>query len=140
MRQLTKTILSAAAAIALTAGAATARPAQVEAHLNLRAGMGTNHRVVGVLPEGATVDVRGCSGNWCRVHWRGRTGYASASYLGGVGYSRDRRYTTGPRVRVGPRYGYYRDRQGYSSGNRYGQRYGYHPRHRRSGISFGFSR
>lgn len=65
-----------------SAGAAVAAPAVVTGDLNLRSGPGTGYRVIDTMPAGATVNVRGCSGSWCRVAWGGTVGYASASYLG----------------------------------------------------------
>lgn len=73
----------AAGALVLSGGIAAA--ATVTNDLNLRSGPGTNYRVIGTMPAGAYVDVRGCTGNWCRVNWAGAVGYASASYLAGSG-------------------------------------------------------
>lgn len=88
-----KTTLTAAAMVAaLGVAPALARPAMVETDLNVRAGQGTNHRVIGVLPQGTVVDVRGCGNGWCYVPDLG--GYASASYLEPVrgGAMRTERY------------------------------------------------
>ncbi|AVO44279.1 SH3 domain-containing protein [Phreatobacter cathodiphilus] len=75
-----KTTLTAAAMVAaLGVAPALARPAMVETDLNVRAGQGTSHPVISVLPEGTVVDVRGCGDGWCYVPELG--GYASASYL-----------------------------------------------------------
>jgi len=76
MRQ---TLLTALVATGLGASAAMAAPAVTTSDLNVRAGQGTSHPVVGVLPEGSVVDVRGCGDGWCFVPELG--GYASASYL-----------------------------------------------------------
>ncbi|MGN6462000.1 MAG: SH3 domain-containing protein [Pseudolabrys sp.] len=62
-------------------GANAADAATVRAELNLRAGPGTGYGVVAVMPAGAEVDVRGCSGAWCRVAWGSAEGYANADYL-----------------------------------------------------------
>lgn len=64
-----------------TSGSALAYPAQAVQDLNLRSGPGTNYRVVDVIPGGGRVDVRSCSGSWCRVRYRGLPGFASANYL-----------------------------------------------------------
>jgi uncharacterized protein YraI len=80
----------AAAVLSLTATTALARPAVSEADLNVRSGPGTGYRVVGVIPEGATVDAGGCSGSWCQVTFAGGSGWASANYLqfgGAAGYA-----------------------------------------------------
>jgi uncharacterized protein YraI len=77
---LKKTIL-ALATLALSGGVAAAAVATTD--LNMRAGPGTDYQVVGVIPDGASVRVRGCQGSWCEVDFRGRSGFASASYLSG---------------------------------------------------------
>ncbi|MGP9821650.1 SH3 domain-containing protein [Salinarimonas sp. NSM] len=74
--------LGLAAAAVLVSGAAFAYPAEVSRDLNLRAGPGTNYQVLGTMPGGVVVDVEGCRGSWCRVDYRGRSGWASARYLG----------------------------------------------------------
>lgn len=89
-----------------SAGLAAAAPATATSNLNLRAGPGTGYGVVTVLPAGATVNTLGCTGSWCRVSYRGVTGYASASYLGtaGAGYRGYGAYAAAPpRVVVPPR-------------------------------------
>jgi uncharacterized protein YraI len=95
---------AAAMVAALGAAPALARPAMVETDLNVRAGQGTSHPVIGVLPQGTVVDVRGCGNGWCYVPELG--GYASASYLQPLrtgGYARP---AYGPvYVEPGPVYG-----------------------------------
>jgi hypothetical protein len=81
-----KTILfGAAAALVLSAGAANAVPATAETSLHVRSGPGTEYEIVGTIPDGGTVDVRGCTGGWCRVAFAGGTGFASRSYLAMAG-------------------------------------------------------
>lgn len=80
-----KTMLASAAILLGSAAIASAAPASVTSDLNMRAGPGTGYGVVTVLPAGAVVDVIGCTGSWCRVSWRGISGYASASYLASGG-------------------------------------------------------
>jgi uncharacterized protein YraI len=80
------------------AGVGAANAAIVTGDLNLRSGPGTGYRVVDVMPEGAYVNVLGCTGSWCEVAFRGITGYASASYLGGGGEA----YAAAPPVYVAP--------------------------------------
>lgn len=74
-----RVLVAAALATAVGAGAAAAAPAVVTTDLNVRAGQGTSHPVVGVLPEGSVVEARGCGDGWCFIPQLG--GYASASYL-----------------------------------------------------------
>ncbi len=103
-----KTLTLAAGALLVSAGIASA--ATVTNDLNLRSGPGTGYRVIDTMPAGAHVNVIGCTGNWCRVNWRGRVGYASSSYLGGGGaYAYDPVYAAPPPVvrfgfGVGPRW------------------------------------
>lgn len=59
--------------------AVSAAPAVATTDLNVRAGQSTQYPVVGVLPQGAMVDVTGCADGWCFVHDYGA--YASARYL-----------------------------------------------------------
>lgn len=68
-----------------TAGAAAAAPAVVTGDLNLRSGPGTGYAVIDTMPAGATVNVLGCGGSWCRVVWGGTRGFASRSYLDRMG-------------------------------------------------------
>lgn len=78
---LKTTLLAAASALVLSAGAAAAAPATAQSPLNLRAGPGTQYEVVGTIPGGATVDVAGCTGSWCQVNFNGESGFASRSFL-----------------------------------------------------------
>ncbi|GGK31349.1 SH3 domain-containing protein [Salinarimonas ramus] len=121
--------LGLASAACLMSAAAWAYPAQVATDLNMRAGPGTGYGVVSVLPGGAVVDVEGCRGSWCRVHYRGREGWASARYLAdaprrGV---QGRYYDDRPPVLSAPGYDYQVERPGFSFefgiGPRYDDRY-----------------
>lgn len=69
------------AGVLLLASVTTGSAATVRSELNLRAGPGTGYGVVAVMPPGAEVDVRDCSGAWCRVVWGSAEGYANADYL-----------------------------------------------------------
>lgn len=80
-----KTFLIAAGALVLSSGIASA--ATITNDLNLRSGPSTGYRVIDTMPAGAHVSVLGCTGSWCRVNFRGRVGYASASYLASGGYA-----------------------------------------------------
>lgn len=71
----------AAGLLLVSAGAASAAPALVTGDVNLRTGPGTSYGVITVLPGGATVNVRGCGGGWCRIAWRDGYGFASRRYL-----------------------------------------------------------
>ena len=73
-----------------TAGLATAdgpdffRVAGVASNdvLWIRSGPSTRYRKVGSIPfNGTGVQNLGCSRGWCRVRYRGVTGYSSARYL-----------------------------------------------------------
>lgn len=52
-------------------------------NLNMRAGPGTGFHRVGVIPARRAVRVYRCSSRsrWCRVGYRGRTGWVSSRYL-----------------------------------------------------------
>lgn len=79
-----RVIKSALIAIALlSATAAQAANAIVTTNLNLRTGPGTNYGTIGSIPNGARVDVRGCTNGygWCQVNYSGTTGWASSRYL-----------------------------------------------------------
>jgi uncharacterized protein YraI len=76
-----KHLALAAGLLLMSAGAASAAPALVTGDLNLRSGPGASFGVLTVLPGGATVNVVGCNGGWCRIAWRDGYGYASSSYL-----------------------------------------------------------
>jgi uncharacterized protein YraI len=78
-----KKLFCATGLLVLSAGVAGAATAQVETDLNVRAGQGTGHPVIAVMPAGQTVEVSGCGDGWCYVHDYG--GYASAAYLGTYG-------------------------------------------------------
>ena len=126
-------LLALAAGAALVAMMGAASAATVANDLNLRAGPGTNYPVVATMPAGAHVNVRNCTGSWCRVSFRGETGWASASYLGGGGRS-----TTVYRSRTyaAPVYGYAEPAYGYDEGPSYFG-YGYGPYAYSPGVSFG---
>lgn len=88
-RQTRLKVMIAAGFIALAATPAAA--ASLTNALNLRSGPGTGYNVITSMPAGARVDVGPCSGGWCQVAWRGRQGYASASYISGESRARPRR-------------------------------------------------
>lgn len=52
--------------------------------LNIRSGPRSRHSIVGSIPhDGSGVHCLGpCRGNWCRVSWRGVTGWVNMRYLG----------------------------------------------------------
>lgn len=88
---------AAAFALALPTGA---EAQTVTNDLNLRAGPGTAHGVVAVMPAGANVTVHQCSGGWCQVTYAGRSGWASQRFI-------DMRVAAAPRARTaGPRIGF----------------------------------
>lgn len=50
--------------------------------LRIRSGAGTNYRVLGTMPRGASVTITGEAGNgWAKVSYNGINGYASKQYL-----------------------------------------------------------
>jgi uncharacterized protein YraI len=82
-----KLLVSAAAGalLALT-GAAYAQSAVVATtDLNVRAGPGPQHQVVGVIGSGQSANINGCleSGKWCVVAFNGGEGWVYSDYLTG---------------------------------------------------------
>ncbi len=64
------------------AGGAAAGPAVVTANnLNLRAGPGAGYGVLARMPHGAGVQMLDCKDDWCRIRYRGLTGYAASGHL-----------------------------------------------------------
>ena len=49
--------------------------------LNLRSGPGTTYSIIAVMPAGAKVTVLSVSGDWAKVTYEGKTGYAHVGYL-----------------------------------------------------------
>jgi uncharacterized protein YraI len=120
---LMKSLLGAAAVLALSTGIAAAAPAEIERSGNVRSGPGTGYRVVATLPAGSVVDVGSCTGSWCRVAFEGGEGYMARSLLA-LG-------AAPPAVAVGPTYydDYYDDYPYF--GYAYGPSIGFiHRRHR----------
>lgn len=77
-------IASAAAALLSVSGAAMAQERVfASADLNVRAGPGINHRVVGSLGanDGATVLECAQGSNWCLISYSGGEGWVSSNYL-----------------------------------------------------------
>lgn len=52
--------------------------------LNIRSGPSSRRQIVGAIPpHGSGVHCLGpCSGNWCRISWRGIIGWTNMRYLG----------------------------------------------------------
>jgi uncharacterized protein YraI len=73
--------LWAAAIVVLSAGASFADPAVVQTELKLRGGPGPNYPVIAMMPAGAEVNVHRCNGDWCRLTFRGASGYGHRGYL-----------------------------------------------------------
>lgn len=65
----------------LFSSAAFAELAYTVRSLNVRTGPGAGYARVATLPGGYAVDIRTCSGAWCRINAAGITGWASARYL-----------------------------------------------------------
>jgi len=109
-------LVTAGAALLLSATAAAAMPATAQTDLNVRSGPGTQYPVVGSIAAGEAVDAGGCTGSWCQVSFSGGSGYANRSYLAMGGGA-----APGPAVAVTP-YVYGDD---YAYDDDYG--YGYGP-------------
>ncbi len=130
-----KYLALAAGALLISGGAASA--ATVTNSLHLRSGPGTHYRVVATMPAGAHVRIRNCTSSWCRVSFRGESGWASANYIAqyrGHGRRSYRaRYRTYRTYRTAPAYGAYAEAPGYYGHRYYGDRYDEGP-----GFDIGF--
>ena len=60
------------------------RRMQARTRVNLRAGPGTNHRVVGSLAAGQAVQATGRAGDWLRISLQGRTAFVHGQFMVGV--------------------------------------------------------
>jgi uncharacterized protein YraI len=106
-----KYLVSAAALLIASAGAAAAFPATATTDLNVRSGPGTNYSVVDRLQAGETVDVTETRGSWYQI---AGGGWASGNYLDARGEP------VRERVVVQESYpSYYGDPLFYYSGNPY---------------------
>jgi uncharacterized protein YraI len=85
MKRLRGLLCVWAAAVALSYGVAVPADAQgtqyTTANVRLRAGAGTDARVLATIPRGAEVRVGECANRWCEVRFQGRSGYAARRYL-----------------------------------------------------------
>jgi uncharacterized protein YraI len=73
-------------AISLLFGLAAPLAGQTQARyttaaLRLRAQPTTQAAILRTLPQGAAVSVSTCAATWCRVEYRGRSGYVAQRYL-----------------------------------------------------------
>ncbi|MGL5152465.1 MAG: SH3 domain-containing protein [Clostridium sp.] len=53
----------------------------VKTSLNVRSGAGTNHSVIATLPRDKKVEIVGESGDWYKISFDGKQGYASKQYI-----------------------------------------------------------
>jgi len=76
-------IVAAISVIGLGIGAAQAAPGYATANVNIRTGPDTEFPSAGVIPEGSSVDVRGClrDESWCDVRWGSEQGWVFSEYL-----------------------------------------------------------
>lgn len=74
---------AAIGAVAMPVAALAASPGVVTTDLNLRAGPGTDYKVISTIPNGAAVQIDGCveAATWCRVTYNGASGYGSGRYI-----------------------------------------------------------
>lgn len=86
--------VAAGAFLALSGMPAFAASAVVLRDLNVRAGPGTNFRVLGTVRGGTNIEVLGCTPAWCTIGWPGPA-FVSAAYLG---FSGPAPYVAGPLV------------------------------------------
>lgn len=84
----------AGALVALSGSSAFAASAVVLRDLNVRAGPGTNFRVIGSVRGGTNIEVVGCTPAWCSIAWP-NAAFVSAAYLG---FNGPAPYVAGPLV------------------------------------------
>jgi uncharacterized protein YraI len=84
MRTFMRVALTGAAS-ALLVGTASAQTVSATTDLNVRAGPGPQHPVIGVIGAGQSVNLNGCleSGKWCSVVEAGGEGWVYSDYLTG---------------------------------------------------------
>ena len=106
----------------------------------MRTGPSTNYHRILTIPAGARINVHGCN-SWCRVNYRGRSGYVSASYVSRGAVPGPRHHYRRP---LPPRWGWHHRRpwwdnrhHAWTDGHRwyFGGRWHDRP----SGLTFGFS-
>jgi len=83
MNTIVKFAVALPAGLMLMSGAALARPGRTVADLHLRAAPGMESAIIATMPAYARVRVGRCvlGHTWCKVHYRGMAGWASAAYL-----------------------------------------------------------
>src|SRR5262245_7395114 len=74
---------AAAAGLLAMSGAAFAATATATTDLNIRAGPGPSHQVIGVLGAGQSIDITGCiqGSKWCTIATSGGQGWVYSDYL-----------------------------------------------------------
>ena len=81
-----KLLVSTAASLLAFSGAAFAQVAvSATTDLNVRAGPGPQHQVVGMIGAGQSANLNGCldSSKWCTVAYEGGEGWVYSDYLTG---------------------------------------------------------
>ncbi|UWQ57146.1 DUF1236 domain-containing protein [Leisingera caerulea] len=81
-----KRALTASALALLAAPVWAGAQVQAVTDLNLRAGPGPHHEIIGVISADGSVDLEGCleESNWCKVAYDGADGWAYGEYLTGA--------------------------------------------------------
>ena len=71
------------AALIMSCTIAAAHPGVTTGTINLRAGPGTQHPIVTVIPVSQPISIIGClpHSSWCDVAWAGYRGWVSARYI-----------------------------------------------------------
>lgn len=75
-------------ALAIVGLASTAPPAAAQdghryamTGLRIRTSPSTDSRILATIPRGGRVSIFNCTRDWCRVHYRGTSGWAARRYL-----------------------------------------------------------
>lgn len=75
-------VLAVFALVGTAAAHSTSGGSYTTAAVNLRTGPSKGYHVIKTIPKGAYVAVHHCSGSWCKVTAKRRTGWMSRGYIG----------------------------------------------------------
>ena len=93
-------ILAAAPAVASTAKPTLVVDVPHSSYLNLRAGPGTHYHVIGTMPDGAHVKFLERSGDWAKVYYDHKIGWAYGDYLDRKNAKKDKKAALRERIYI----------------------------------------
>lgn len=74
-------VVAVAVTISLGISAAYAEEGFTTEKTSLRKGPGGSFPLVATIPKFDDVDMRSCASGWCKVRWKGKSGYAKSAHL-----------------------------------------------------------